>query len=253
MHRHPGAATHSGFALIAVLCLTLGIASTTAVFSWVEGILLRPFPKVARQERMVAITGTDRNGRTDTSWCAAVNPAVQIDKPTFQPGLILLPSDTVHSWSGLTLQRVKAIPEQCDCQMVKQGGELPLLPFPCCPAHTRQPLGHANPALCRVRAELMSVLLDQRPSLLALRRRSPAFVRMIHRYCSAVRLLEDVHASRTALAFTRRPVATTNRFRRLRGLPVLVHGMSRRAWGLRLRRAGQQLAFTLPVVLPSAT
>src|SRR5258708_22097091 len=57
-----------GFALIAVLCLTLGIASTTAVFGWVEGILLRPFPKVARQERMVAMTGTDSNGRTDTSW-----------------------------------------------------------------------------------------------------------------------------------------------------------------------------------------
>jgi len=43
---------------------------------------------------------------------AAVYPAVQIDKPTFQPSLILLPRDTVHSWSGLTLQRVKAIPEQ---------------------------------------------------------------------------------------------------------------------------------------------
>ena len=28
------------------------------------------------------------------------------------------------------------------------------------------------------------------------------------------------------------------RFRHLRGLPVLVHGVSRRAWGLRLRRAG---------------
>jgi predicted permease len=57
-----------GFSLLAVLCLTLGIAATTAVFSWVEGILLRPFPKVARQERMFAMTGTDRNGRTDTSW-----------------------------------------------------------------------------------------------------------------------------------------------------------------------------------------
>jgi predicted permease len=57
-----------GFSLLAVLCLTLGMASTTAVFSWVEGILLRPFPKVARQERMFAITGTDPSGRTDTSW-----------------------------------------------------------------------------------------------------------------------------------------------------------------------------------------
>src|SRR5215467_12098546 len=75
------------------------------------------------------------------------------------------PSDPLHSWSGLTLQGVKAVPEQYDCQMVKQSGELPLLPFPCCPTHTRQPLGHANTALRRVRAELMSVLLDQRPSL----------------------------------------------------------------------------------------
>ena len=136
--------------------------------------------------------------------------------------------------------------------MVKQGGELPLLPFLCCPAHTRQPLGHADLALRRGRAELMSVLLDQRPSLLTLRPRFPAFVLMIHRYCSAVRLLEGVHAGRTALAFTRRPVARV-RLRRLRGLPVLVHGISRRACGLRLRRAGQQLAFTLLAVLPSAT
>jgi len=57
-----------GFSLVAVLCLTLGIAATTSVFSWIEGILLRPFPMVARQERMFAMTGTDRNGRTDISW-----------------------------------------------------------------------------------------------------------------------------------------------------------------------------------------
>ena len=68
-------------------------------------------------------------------------------------------------------------------------------------------MGHADLALCRKRAGLMSVLLDQRPSLLTLRRRSPAIVRMIDRYCSAVRLLEDVHAGRTAFAFSRRPAA----------------------------------------------
>ncbi len=33
-----------GFSILAILCLTLGIGATTAVFSWVEGILLRPFP-----------------------------------------------------------------------------------------------------------------------------------------------------------------------------------------------------------------
>ncbi len=57
-----------GFSILAVLCLTLGIAATTSVFSWIEGILLRPFPLVARQDRMFALTGTDRSGRTDVSW-----------------------------------------------------------------------------------------------------------------------------------------------------------------------------------------
>jgi len=57
-----------GFSLLAVLCLTLGIGATTSVFSWIEGILLRPFQLVVNQDRMVAITGTDRNGRTEVSW-----------------------------------------------------------------------------------------------------------------------------------------------------------------------------------------
>ncbi len=57
-----------GFTLLAVFCLTLGIGATTSVFSWIEGILLRPYPLVASEDRMVAIAGRDRNGRTDVSW-----------------------------------------------------------------------------------------------------------------------------------------------------------------------------------------
>lgn len=57
-----------GFSVLAVLCLTLGIGATTSVFSWIEGILLRPFPAVRHQDRLVAITGIDRNGRTSVSW-----------------------------------------------------------------------------------------------------------------------------------------------------------------------------------------
>ena len=34
------------FAILAIFCLTIGIGATTAVFSWIEGILLRPFPAV---------------------------------------------------------------------------------------------------------------------------------------------------------------------------------------------------------------
>lgn len=56
------------FALLAIFCLTLGIGATTSVFSWIEGILLRPYPLVAHQDRMVAMAGTDRNGRTDVSF-----------------------------------------------------------------------------------------------------------------------------------------------------------------------------------------
>src|SRR5229473_5933903 len=65
--------------------------------------------------------------------------------------------------------------------MVEQGGELHPLIFPCCFPHTRQPLGHALPALRRVRVRLTSVLPDQRPSLPTLRRQFPVFVRMVHR------------------------------------------------------------------------
>jgi macrolide transport system ATP-binding/permease protein len=56
------------FSILAILCLILGVGATTAVFSWMEGILLRPFPLVAAQDRLVAITGTGRNGRTGVSW-----------------------------------------------------------------------------------------------------------------------------------------------------------------------------------------
>lgn len=65
---------HPGFSALAILCLTLGIGSNAAVFSWIEGILLRPFPSVAGQDRMLAITGTRRNvaggagNSTDMSW-----------------------------------------------------------------------------------------------------------------------------------------------------------------------------------------
>jgi predicted permease len=57
-----------GFSILAILCLTVGIGGTTAVLSWVEGILLRPFPLVAGQDRLVAMTGIDGNGNTGVSW-----------------------------------------------------------------------------------------------------------------------------------------------------------------------------------------
>jgi predicted permease len=57
-----------GFTLLAILCLTLGIGANAAVFSWVEGILLRPYPLVSHQERLVALAGTVGDERDETSW-----------------------------------------------------------------------------------------------------------------------------------------------------------------------------------------
>ncbi|HEU5247268.1 MAG TPA: ABC transporter permease [Candidatus Udaeobacter sp.] len=59
-----------GFSLLAVLCLTLGIGTNAAVLSWIEGILIRPYPLVAHQDRMFALNATTRgeNGYTGLSY-----------------------------------------------------------------------------------------------------------------------------------------------------------------------------------------
>src|SRR5256714_9269177 len=59
-----------GFSILAILCLTLGIGANAAVFSWIEGILFRPYPRVSHQERLVALGGTSRDepGGTSLSW-----------------------------------------------------------------------------------------------------------------------------------------------------------------------------------------
>src|SRR5215472_964085 len=59
-----------GFSILAILCLTLGIGANAAVFSWIEGILFRPYPMVAHQERLMAMAGTAKGetGLTGLSW-----------------------------------------------------------------------------------------------------------------------------------------------------------------------------------------
>jgi len=49
-----------GFSILAILCLTLGIGTNAAVLSWIEGILIHPYPLVAHQDRMFALGGTTR-------------------------------------------------------------------------------------------------------------------------------------------------------------------------------------------------
>ena len=49
-----------GFSILAILCLTLGIGTNASVLSWIEGILVRPYPLVAHQDRMFALNATTR-------------------------------------------------------------------------------------------------------------------------------------------------------------------------------------------------
>jgi hypothetical protein len=89
----------------------------------------------------------------------------------------------------------------------------------------------------------------------SLRRRLLAFVRLLRCYYAAVRLPAAVPMGLTAHRVL--PPARLLRGR-LRGLPVLAHGVSPHAWGLRLRRAAPHLRWRasrccLPVCLtPSA-
>src|SRR6266436_4105859 len=49
-----------GLSILIILCLTLGIGTNAAVLSWIEGILIRPYPLVPHQDRMFALVGTTR-------------------------------------------------------------------------------------------------------------------------------------------------------------------------------------------------
>lgn len=59
-----------GFALLAILCLTLAIGANAAVFSWIEGILFRPYAGVANLDRLMVLAGTARGtpGHDGMSW-----------------------------------------------------------------------------------------------------------------------------------------------------------------------------------------
>jgi len=90
LYRNPG------FSILAILCLTLGIGANAAVFSWVEGLLFRPYPMVVNQDRLLALAGTSR-GETD------LTPLSWPDFLDLQRSCTLFDSFFVSKITGTTL------------------------------------------------------------------------------------------------------------------------------------------------------
>src|SRR5689334_9791159 len=58
-------------AIVAVLTLALGIASAATVFSWIDGLLWRPYPGVDRAGELAVLEmsiASAPNGGTNVSW-----------------------------------------------------------------------------------------------------------------------------------------------------------------------------------------
>jgi predicted permease len=86
-----------GFATVAVLTLGLGIASTTTVFSWIDGVLLHPYPGTSRSNELASlemITAGAPNGGTAVSW---------LDYRDYRDGLKGLAGLTVWRQCAFTL------------------------------------------------------------------------------------------------------------------------------------------------------
>src|ERR1035438_2077703 len=78
-----------GFTAVAVLTLALGIAFNTTVFSWVNSLLLRPFPGAADGERLAVMTMISDgapNGANQTSWLDYQDYCANLNSPAGPAG-----------------------------------------------------------------------------------------------------------------------------------------------------------------------
>jgi hypothetical protein len=99
----------------------------------------------------------------------AMHAAVKIQHTCLEVRLVVLPRDGIHTGRSIPLERVEAVPEQRDRDVVEQRGEPCPLVLTCNFPHTEQAAQRAGPALCPGRGRLLDVLLGRSPSLRALR------------------------------------------------------------------------------------
>jgi predicted permease len=85
-----------GFSFLVILCLTIGIGTNAAVFSWIEGILFHPYPAVAHEDRMFVLAGT-------TSGTAGFNQLSYPDCIDLQKNSTLIESFVVDQLVATTL------------------------------------------------------------------------------------------------------------------------------------------------------
>jgi predicted permease len=92
-----------GFSALAILCLTLGIGANAAVFSWIEGILLRPFPAVRDQDRLVVLVGTKTVAGDKTASGDSYDDVAWPDFLDFRRNCTLIDSFIADKIMGTTL------------------------------------------------------------------------------------------------------------------------------------------------------
>ena len=86
-----------GFALVAALTLALGIASTATVFTWIDSLLLHPFPGAARPGELAVLEmqiPNAPNGGTSISWP---------DYLDFRDRLKLVSGIAMQRWAAFSL------------------------------------------------------------------------------------------------------------------------------------------------------
>src|ERR1035438_8228398 len=84
-------------ASVAVLTLGLGIACTTTVFSWIDAMLLHPYPGTSRTEELASlemVNASAPNGGTSISW---------LDYRDYRDGLTTLSGVSVRRQCAFTL------------------------------------------------------------------------------------------------------------------------------------------------------